>query len=78
MIKDAIDSMVDEIDRLSTVCKTLEDACKLYRKASIQSHTGHWDRTGRYGEGCEECINAKRLREEADLMLSLLSQDKSQ
>jgi hypothetical protein len=41
-------------------------AYKLMKEASLQNHTGHWDRTGQSGKGCEECIKTTKLREEAD------------
>lgn len=71
-MNDVIDQFVDEINRLSEVCARLEQACDIYRKASIQSHSGHFDRTGQHGTGCEECIKANALRAEADSILKQL------
>lgn len=71
-MNDAIDQFVDEIDRLSETCAHLQRACAIYRKASIQSHSGHFDRTGQHGMGCEECIKANALRAEADSILATL------
>ena len=52
----------DEIERL-------KKACELYRQASIQSHSGHWDPTGKWGAGCPECNRASQLRSEAEAFL---------
>lgn len=47
----------------------LEAACKLYREASIQSHSGHWDREMTHGLNCPVCQRARELRKEADAIL---------
>ncbi len=47
----------------------LKKACELYRQASIQSHSGHWDPTRRVGAGCPECDRASQLRSEAEAFL---------
>ena len=52
-----------------TEIERLKKACELYRQASIQSHTGHWDPTGRWGAGCPECDRASQLRSEAEAAL---------
>lgn len=46
-------------------CERLEKANSLLMECSYQSHSGHWDRTGQSGAGCDECNRARRLREEA-------------
>ena len=46
----------------------LTKACRMYREATFQSHSGHWDKTMQHGLGCEECIRAHKLREQADKM----------
>lgn len=53
----------------SQVIDLLEKACSLYKSASYQSHSGHWDPTGRSGGGCPECIRARTLRDEADALV---------
>ena len=47
----------------------LQKACERYGQASIQSHSGHWDPTGRWGAGCPECNRAAQLRSEAEAFL---------
>ena len=66
----------DEIDRLTKRVKELErhvatavQAGNLYRQASYQSHSGHWDSTMQGGKGCPECIRANDLRKEADELM---------
>lgn len=49
--------------------EALRLACTLYREASIQSHSRHWDNTMQGGLGCPECIQARELREKADKLL---------
>jgi len=58
----------DTIARLTARVRQLEEALKLYREASFQSHSGHWDKTGGSGTGCPECIRANGLREQADAL----------
>jgi len=52
-----------------TEIERLKKACELYRQASIQSHSGHWDPTGKWGAGCPECDRASQLRSEAEAAL---------
>lgn len=52
----------------SQVIDLLEKACFLYKNASYQNHSGHWDPTGRSGGGCPECMRAALLRSEADTL----------
>jgi hypothetical protein len=47
----------------------IKKACELYKEASYQSHSGHWDSTGQHGAGCPECIRARELRDKADKIL---------
>lgn len=47
----------------------LRQACEIYRDASYQSHTGHWDSTMQHGAGCPECIRARKLRAKADAIM---------
>lgn len=49
--------------------EALEQALELYKQASYQSHTGHWDKTMQHGAGCPECIRARELREQAQQVL---------
>lgn len=53
----------------SQVIDLLEKACFLYKNASYQNHSGHWDPTGRSGGGCPECMRAMTLRDEADILV---------
>lgn len=71
---DIIDQLVNEINRLSKICALLEDACAIYRQASIQAHSSHFDRTGQHGLGCEECIRADTLRDKADFILKQIEE----
>lgn len=51
-------------------CTQVEEAMKLYKDASYQSHNGHWDTTGGGGSGCPQCIRAHELRDKAELVLA--------
>lgn len=53
-------------------------ALALYRAASQQGHSTHWDSTQQHGAGCPECKRAMRLRDRADELLpkTLLDQIK--
>lgn len=53
----------------SQVIDLLKKACSLYKNASYQNHSGHWDPTGRSGGGCPECRRARILRDEADILV---------
>ena len=53
----------------SQVIDLLTQACTLYKSASFQRHSGHWDPTGRSGGGCPECMRAMTLRDEADALV---------
>lgn len=53
----------------SQVIDLLKKACSLYKNASYQNHSGHWDPTGRSGGGCPECMRAMTLRDEADILV---------
>ena len=59
-----------EIERLRAENDKLRQACRLYRDASLQGHSSHWDpqRTG--GLNCPECIRADKLRTQADSMVA--------
>ena len=59
----------DVIEQLQNENRRLKKACELYRQASIQSHSGHWDPTGKWGAGCPECNRASQLRSEAEAAL---------
>lgn len=44
-------------------------ACDLYKQASYQNHSEHWDSAGPGGRNCPECNRAKTLREQAHTIL---------
>ena len=48
------------------VMELYEQAFLKMRKASFQSHNGHWDMQGTGGANCPECIRAREYRIEAD------------
>jgi len=50
----------------------LRRACELYKAASLQDHSGHFDPTGQSGLGCPECMDARKLRREADALMEQL------
>ena len=43
----------------------LRKAMELYREASYQGHSSHWDKTGGSGSGCPACLQAIELRAQA-------------
>lgn len=45
--------MLSDIDQLKNEIDLLKKACRLYEEASYQSHSGHFDDTGKGGVGCE-------------------------
>ena len=47
---------------------------ELYRSASYQSHSGHFDPTGGSGSGCPACLRAIELRADARAILDSLAQ----
>ena len=47
----------------------LREALELYKRASYQSHSGHWDKTGGGGAGCPACLEARDLRNQAEQAL---------
>ena len=50
--------------------RRLREAVDILRKATYQSHNGHWDMTGGSGSGCPECMRAREARAEADEWLN--------
>lgn len=54
----------------------LNKACDLYKEASYQSHSGHWDREGTGGRHCPECIRARELRDLADKARKVVEETK--
>jgi chromosome segregation ATPase len=54
-----------ELTRLRGLIRALPQAIELYEQASTQSHSGHWDRTGQHGAGCEECQRAYDVKQKA-------------
>jgi len=47
---------------------------ELYRSASYQSHSAHFDPTGGSGSGCPACLRAIELRADARAILDSLAQ----
>ena len=52
----------DKIEDLERCVDLFRQAMAIYREASYQSHSGHWDATMRGGAGCPQCIRADELR----------------
>lgn len=52
-----------------SIIELLFKASDIYRNASYQGHSSHWDKTMMGGAGCPECIRARKLREEADALM---------
>ena len=50
----------------------LMSAMDLYKQASFQSHSGHWDKTGGSGAGCPACIRANELCQQAQARIAEL------
>ena len=47
----------------------IRKACAIYKEASYQGHSSHFDPTMQHGAGCPECIRAAKLRDEADAIM---------
>ena len=45
-------------------------AARIYRAASLQEHSSHWDSKGTRGASCPECERSRKLRAEADSILA--------
>jgi hypothetical protein len=58
-----------EIERLKVRGAAYEEAYGIAHRATYQSHSGHWDKTGQRGAGCPECIRAREARENCDAAL---------
>jgi len=56
----------------------LKKALELYKQASYQAHSAHFDRTGGAGSGCPACIEARELREQAEQALHAGAGEKEQ
>ncbi len=54
---------------LERVVSLLREACQIYREASQQGHSTHWDATMQHGRGCPECIRARELRAKGDAIM---------
>ena len=63
-------------DDPNTIIKQLLKACRLYKRASVQGHYGHWDSMGTFGANCPECIRARELREKANAILDNINMGK--
>ena len=50
----------------------LKKALELYRDASYQGHSSHWDKTGGSGSGCPACLRAIELRAQARQIVDTL------
>ena len=50
----------------------LRKAMELYREASYQGHSAHWDKTGGSGSGCPACLRATELRAQARQIVDAL------
>ena len=50
----------------------LRKALELYRDASYQGHSSHWDKTGGSGSGCPACLRAIELRAQARQIVDTL------
>ena len=48
----------------------LKQAAALFREASFQSHSSHWDSHGTNGANCPACSKASSLRRQADDLLT--------
>lgn len=62
-------ALMDKHDRLLRIVQRMNEAIQLYRDASFQSHSDHWDTTRQGGKGCPECIRANKLRDAADKIM---------
>lgn len=60
-----------------SIIRLLLGACSIYKSASFQDHSGHWDPTMRRGDGCPECKRAQRLRAEADAIMNRVNELRS-
>ena len=58
----------DGLEQVSELRKALE----LYRDASYQGHSSHWDKTGGSGSGCPACLRAIELRAQARQIVDTL------
>lgn len=56
------------------IINLLFGACEIYKSASFQDHSGHWDPTMKHGAGCQECKRAQRLRGEADAIMNTVNE----
>lgn len=61
---------VEENDRLQAENERLKQAAALFREASFQGHSSHWDSQGTSGANCPACSKASNLRRQADDLLS--------
>lgn len=50
------------------IINDLIDAFSMMESAASQSHNGHWDKQGTHGRNCPECIRARKLRKEANIL----------
>lgn len=58
-----------ELEQVKQREAQLRKAIELYKDASYQGHSSHWDKTMGGGSGCPECIRARELRNQAEAAL---------
>lgn len=58
------------IGELEAENERLKQAAALFREASFQGHSSHWDSQGTSGANCPACSKASNLRRQADDLLS--------
>lgn len=57
-------------DLIKAENERLKQAAALFREASFQGHSSHWDSQGTSGANCPACSKASNLRRQADDLLS--------
>jgi hypothetical protein len=62
--------MREDVERLTIRNEIFEAAYNRAYKGTYQSHTGHWDKTGKGGAGCPECRRATEAREDCQKIIS--------
>ena len=59
----------EEVADLQAENERLKQAAALYKEASFQGHSSHWDSQGTGGANCPACAKASSLRRQADELL---------
>ena len=57
------------VETLEAENERLKQAAALFREASFQGHSSHWDSQGTNGANCPACFRASSLRRQADDLL---------